>query len=426
MITATKTTSTLKEAQRLHSFGFSLFAVPEGRKCWPPKTGPRWKQYQTERASVAQLRDWFGNGKKLQPVVIFGPASGYLACRDYDRMDGYKCWEAANPVLAQTLPRVRTPRGMHVYHIDGTATGRIIEFDDGEYRGAGYCLLPPSTQPKGRYEWVVPIPEDGTIPEVDPVVAGFLQEGATIPQPTATNSERATDLGQGAGALTSGACDTEDTEDTEDTGGHMRTQRTHEIVNTSVSSVSHCLPSLVEIVDRTLPECQGHRHRRLFELARELKALPHLKDAPLTDLRPIVKQWHDKALPTIGTKPFEDTWFDFCDGWGRVKRAKGEGLADDLLARAIAAGVPKEAAHYERHELKLLVALCRELQRQSPGKPFFLSCRLAGEQLGVEHHTAARWLRGLQADGILLLVKEGHIAKRLATEYRYLAPLHDP
>ena len=67
----------------------------------------------------------------------------------------------------------------------------------------------------------------------------------------------------------------------------------------------------------------------------------------------------------------------------------------------------------------LLVAVCRELQRASGDKPFFLACRTTGRLLGVDHTTAWRWLFLLTHKGIIEEVEKGDRAKRRASRYRY-------
>ena len=84
------------------------------------------------------------------------------------------------------------------------------------------------------------------------------------------------------------------------------------------------------------------------------------------------------------------------------------------------AELPEPALQYEQQELRLLVALCRELQRACGTGPFFLSTRTAGQLLGINHVRASRWLRGLRHDGILELVSRGTRQDRLASRYRYL------
>ena len=81
---------------------------------------------------------------------------------------------------------------------------------------------------------------------------------------------------------------------------------------------------------------------------------------------------------------------------------------------------PQAAMRYEQHDLRLLVALCRELQRASGDKPFFLACRTAGNLLKVTHITAWRWLFALTQDGIVAEIEKGDRVRRRASRYRYL------
>src|SRR5262245_45619072 len=77
--------------------GWSI--IPIGREKRPAIQ--RWKQFQTNRPTDADLRAWFGNGTKATGLaVIFGDVSKGLVCRDFDRTDGYKHWSVAQPGLA--------------------------------------------------------------------------------------------------------------------------------------------------------------------------------------------------------------------------------------------------------------------------------------------------------------------------------------
>ena len=92
----------------------------------------------------------------------------------------------------------------------------------------------------------------------------------------------------------------------------------------------------------------------------------------------------------------------------------------DIFRRAVAADPPAAAMQYEQEQLRLLVSLCRELQREAGKRPFYLSVRTAAEQVGVSPRHAARWLKGLVIDNILKLVRKGDRRKRQASEYRYV------
>ena len=91
----------------------------------------------------------------------------------------------------------------------------------------------------------------------------------------------------------------------------------------------------------------------------------------------------------------------------------------DILKRAVAADPPVAAMQYEQEQLRLLVSLARELQREAGKRPFYLSVRTAAEQVGVSPSHAATWLNGLVIDGILKRVRRGDRRKREASEYRY-------
>jgi hypothetical protein len=124
----------------------------------------------------------------------------------------------------------------------------------------------------------------------------------------------------------------------------------------------------------------------------------------------------------IGTEPFEETWIDFLQAWPKVKFPKGAEPMVAIFEKAKASPAPRAAEKYEQPALRLLAALCRELQRTSGDKPFFLSCETARRLLGASHRMYAwRWLLLLQHDRIIEEVERGEPGKRHASRYRYLA-----
>ncbi len=90
--------------------------------------------------------------------------------------------------------------------------------------------------------------------------------------------------------------------------------------------------------------------------------------------------------------------------------------------------LPEAARKFMAPAMKRLVALCRVLQRAAVERgqeTFWLSCRVAGEFLGVGYKTASRWLSALQHAGVIFCTKLGnlpHGSKQAgrASEYRYL------
>jgi hypothetical protein len=78
-------------------------------------------------------------------------------------------------------------------------------------------------------------------------------------------------------------------------------------------------------------------------------------------------------------------------------------------------------AMIDNEGMRLLTALCRELQRLAGDRPFFLDCRTAGDLLGVSHKTAWEWLDTLCVLGVLTKVSSGTLKSRKANEYRWRA-----
>jgi hypothetical protein len=89
--------------------------------------------------------------------------------------------------------------------------------------------------------------------------------------------------------------------------------------------------------------------------------------------------------------------------------------------------MPPIANRYYLPKLKLLVALCAELQIAAREGTFFLSCRDASDLIGVDFQKASRWLNKLEKDKVIFLVEQGSkpadktpIKDRKANEYRFL------
>jgi hypothetical protein len=367
----------LEYALEYYRRGLCVIPSPYGKKA----ARIRWGKYQKSRPNEWQQRKWLSNSKRNIAVVL-GEVSGNLACRDFDAIEGYRLWASAHPDLSNKLPTVKTANGYHVYfesHFQG-----IKHVEDGELRGSGgYCLLPPSVHPHGQvYQWVNPL-LNGSLLAIDPKLAGFI--------PNVTEQ-------------------TEKTEQTEQTEAIVGEGKKKEAVGKAIME--------------TLPQEVGTRNRRIFEFARAIKSLPQFADAEPTQLREIVKVWHKKALPNVRTKEFEETWIDFLKAWPRIKYVKGKEPMAQMFEKVIQLEPPPIAVekYPDNSKFKILVSLCRELQRAAGNEPFFLSVRTAGRLLNIMPMTASRWFFLLQSDGILKIVSKGGIAKtvREATRFRYV------
>jgi hypothetical protein len=84
--------------------------------------------------------------------------------------------------------------------------------------------------------------------------------------------------------------------------------------------------------------------------------------------------------------------------------------------------LPAVAARYYLSGVKLLVALCCELQTAAGGETFFLSCRDAAALVAptAPFQTVSRWLGRLVRDGVLIRIARGTQATQKASEFRYI------
>jgi hypothetical protein len=180
---------------------------------------------------------------------------------------------------------------------------------------------------------------------------------------------------------------------------------------------SNLLFSSVGIPPRTLPAQAGQRNRCIFELARYLRGkFPH---ATRQELRAWVKEWHELALPVIGTKDFAITWADFLNAWEKVRQPFGAAMQTIVDNIDHAGPLPSGLETLEYGESgKRLVRMCIALQAYHGDAPFFLSARQAGERLGLHFTDASRMLRALVADKVLVEVSKG--AGNVASRYRFI------
>ena len=210
------------------------------------------------------------------------------------------------------------------------------------------------------------------------------------------------------------------TQRTQKTQQPQRTQQP--LVVEAVSSVS-TRPEIAQAIECSLPGAKAGWKRAVFRLARALKAIPHFSTQNAGALRPVVAEWYARATGILNgdLPPLEEVRADFYRAWPKVKYVIGEGPLDTLFKRAERREVPEVALQYQQSKLRLLVALCWELQANAGDAAWPLSCREAGRLLGVSHQTAADWLFLLVQDDILELVNVGNQIGLKASEYRVKA-----
>ena len=389
----------LAEALRLHSLGLSVLPIGKGKK----PALKSWKGLQTVAADETQIREWFRKPSVTGLGIILGPVSGDLVVRDFDTKESYMAWKRAHPDLAARLPTVRTKRGYHVYA--RIRNCEFVDFEDGELRAPSengekghYVVAPPSKHPEGgRYKWLTPLESLKDVPLLKVDRTGFNREWGV------TESHVCVPVGK---PVSVPVC-----------------ELVCEHVGTPVTAASpeppvEDIPSeAIRAIEQFLPSCEGTRNAKLFEFVRRLKASPQCRDKDPKNLKHIVREWHRRALPFITTKSFDDTWLEFHNAWKNAKFPKW-GIDEAEILREVDAGpLPIAAMEYEDPHLRQLLKLCQVLQRHAGDAVFPLSCRKAGEWLGMNYKQANKWLRLLTILEIISVVTPGTKAK--ATRYRY-------
>jgi hypothetical protein len=178
----------------------------------------------------------------------------------------------------------------------------------------------------------------------------------------------------------------------------------------SLSALSLCLSvnreKIVSILNRTLPKADGVRNHSVFLLARGLKFDAGLADAPFSELRSVVLEWHSRALPVIATKDADETLSDFAYAWERVRMPLEGDPVTAALNATRAGGLPKEAGKYQTESTRLLLGICWQLALRSSGA-FFLSCHVAGKVMGLSHVMVHKRLRLFVAEGLIEIFHKG-------------------
>lgn len=225
-------------------------------------------------------------------------------------------------------------------------------------------------------------------------------------------SEYEADPAQGDPDLICHAVVTESTENTEDylLGSLLS-------LSSSVISV-FSVTQAQELVARYTPQDVKEVNRRLFDYARALRgALPA---SDMAELAPYVELWHKAALAHVKGLDWGDVWCDFLFKWNSVKFPAGEDVFTCIM-QEINEYEPPACSTFLGGPVGRLVHIIQRLQIHVGDNPFYLACRKAGPLVGVDHNTAAKWLKGLVYSGTLKEVAK-HTSYK-AKRYRYLGDL---
>lgn len=142
----------LKTALRHQEQGRSVFPVRPDKKPFV-----KWERYQTEKPSLEQVKEWWGDKFKGANIGIVTGAISNLTVVDPDSQKGI---DAVNELIPDSLltPIARTPGGgQHLYfeHQEGVGCATRFLPDTDLRSDGGYIIAPPSVGQNGKpYAWM--------------------------------------------------------------------------------------------------------------------------------------------------------------------------------------------------------------------------------------------------------------------------------
>lgn len=180
-----------------------------------------------------------------------------------------------------------------------------------------------------------------------------------------------------------------------------------------------------EALLKTCIPCDVHQnHAQLFRFARLIKGTEGEYGRRFRDeeLQRFFDVWIGHSKRFLRPRHYrEDYLIEFLDGLDRVKNCLEENPLVKAWQRTKTAEVPAVSRQFQNPDLRLVVGLCRELQREAGAAPFYLGCRSIAKLSDdrVSHTTASQWLRHLVRVGILRVAEKGGPETNKATRFYY-------
>jgi hypothetical protein len=155
-----------KTARKYQKRGFSVIPLKSKGK----EALVDWKEYQTNKATAAQIRSWWRQWPDANVGIITGKLSGLVVLD----ADGEEALNDLQELLAEykfsKVPTVQTARGWHFYfkHPGVAIKSRAGVRPKLDVRGdGGYIVAPPSMHESGEeYIWIGPLRKQ--LPEIPP------------------------------------------------------------------------------------------------------------------------------------------------------------------------------------------------------------------------------------------------------------------
>jgi hypothetical protein len=362
-----------------------LLAWPSGSK----GSRKKWKHLQltnmSDQAYLARLE------KSGNIGVALGRVSNGLVTIDLDCEDCVNPLLDANPLLRNTL-RTAAERGCNIWVRCGSEYPRSCSLTDpsarkiGDWRADGNQSIIAGTHPTGvPYRLVV------EKPVITINYEAIIWPDVILP-PDATESKRVRGVG--------------------------RVGRVGRVGETEVVCVvgDHQIQTFfggADLIAQVAPTDYHKNNDSLFKLARLVKSYEHAAGRPATEreLEFAFDRWCLIARRFWRSELTRDDYYaEFLEAYSYARIGLDENPIEVALSRAKAAPLP-QLQGFTDERIRLLAAICREMQLLTGDNPFFVPTRKIGEVLGVPWTPAARWLRALEVLQIIHLA-DGEIRRR--------------
>jgi hypothetical protein len=165
----------------------------------------------------------------------------------------------------------------------------------------------------------------------------------------------------------------------------------------------------VDLIAQVAPTNYRQNNTSLFKLARLVKSYENAIGRPATELERlfVFDRWCLIAR-RFWRHTRDDYYAEFLEACSYAQMGLDENPIELAVSRAKAARLP-QVRGFTDERIRLLVAICREMQQIA--NSFFLPTRKLGEILGAHWTQVARWLRALEALGIIHLAP-GEVRRR--------------
>jgi hypothetical protein len=168
-----------------------------------------------------------------------------------------------------------------------------------------------------------------------------------------------------------------------------------------------------DVVAQVAPTKEHQNNSSLFKLARVVISYEGKvgRRATNAEKESVFARWSERARPFWRAGLTRDDYYaEFLEAYGYAQIGLDENPIETAASQAKATPLPNVPG-FTNQRIRLLAAICRELQNITRGSPFFLPTRKLGEILGAHWTQVARWLRALEVLNVIRLAP-GEVRKR--------------